>query len=403
MTKPVHLRLSDLRGFHRLASEATVGLTDLVEAMHHTIARPPGVLGESPKGRTSGITGLVYKSIRGATRLVGAGVDALLGVVASLIAERPSSQQREAVVAALNGVLGDYLVASANSLAITMCLRASGTPLTISPAELTAAFPDRGHKVLVLLHGLCMNDLQWSRDGHDHGAALARDLGYTPVYLHYNTGRHISTNGHEFADVMEIFLRNWPHAIEELTIVGHSMGGLVARSACYYATLAGYAWPKRLDHLVFLGTPHLGAPLAHIGTWTDFLIGISPYTAPFARLSKLRSAGIKDLRHGFLRDEDWHATGAANVRIARTPPLPLPSGVRCYAVAASKQERPTSSAAKIRGDGLVPANSALGRHSDRSRNLGLADAHRWVGYGMGHFDLLSRKEVYEKMRDWLIE
>ena len=402
MAKPVHLRLSDLRGFHRLASEATVGLTDLVEAMHHTIARAPGVLGKSPKGRTSGITGLVYKSVRGVTRLVGGGVDALLGVAASLIAERPSSQQREAVVAALNGVLGDYLVASANPLAITMCLRAAGTPLAISRAALTATFPDGGDKILVLLHGLCMNDLQWSRDDHDHGVALARDLGYTPVYLHYNTGRHISTNGRKFADVMEMLVRNWPHAIKQLAIVGHSMGGLVARSACYYATLAGYAWPKRLDHLVFLGTPHLGAPLAHTGTWADFLVGISPYTAPFTRLSKVRSAGIKDLRHGYLRDEDWDVS-AASTRVARSPAPQLPSGVRCYAIAASKQERPTSSAAKIRGDGLVPVNSALGRHSDHSRNLGLPDAHRWVGYGMGHFDLLSRKEVYEKMKDWLIE
>jgi pimeloyl-ACP methyl ester carboxylesterase len=403
MTKPVHLRVSDLRGFHQLASEATVGLTDLVEAMHHTIALAPPVLGESPKGRTSGITGLVYKSVRGVTHLVGGGVDALLGVVASLIAERPSSQQREAVVAALNGVLGDYLVASANPLAITMCLRAAGTPLPISRAALAAAFPDRGHKVLVLLHGLCMNDLQWSREGHDHGAALAHDLGYAPVYLHYNSGRHISTNGREFADVMERLLRNWPHAIEQLAIVGHSMGGLVARSACYYATLAGYAWPKRLDHLVFLGTPHLGAPLAHTGTWTDFLVGISPYTAPFAQLSKVRSAGIKDLRHGYLRDEDWHASAAASTRSARTASPVLPGGIRCYAIAASKQERPNSSAANIRGDGLVPVNSALGRHSDPSRNLGIPEAHRWVGYGMGHFDLLSRKEVYEKMKDWLTE
>jgi pimeloyl-ACP methyl ester carboxylesterase len=379
-----------------------VGLTDLIEAMHRTIARAPGVLGESPRGRTRGITGLVYKSVRTVTRLVGGGVDTLLAVVASLMAVRPSSQQREAVVAALNGVLGDYLVASANPLAITMFLRAAGTPLPTSRAALTAAFPARGHKVLVLVHGLCMNDLQWSREGHDHGAALARDLGYTPIYLHYNTGRHISANGREFADVMEMLVRNWPHAIKQLAIVGHSMGGLVARSACYYATLAGYAWPKRLDHLVFLGTPHLGAPLAHTGTWTDFLVGISPYTAPFARLSKLRSAGIKDLRHGYVRDEDWHATAAASERGACTASSMLPIGVRCYAIAASKQERPNSSAANIRGDGLVPVNSALGRHSDSSRNLGLPEAHRWVGYGMGHFDLLGRKEVYEKMKGWLI-
>src|SRR5437868_14573348 len=165
MTKPVHLRVSDLRGFHRLASEATVGLAELVEAMHHTIAGAPDVLGEPPRGRTSGITGLVYKSVRGVTRLVGGGVDALLGVVVSLIADRPSSQQREAVVAALNGVLGDYLVGSTNPVAITMCLRAAGTPLAISRPALAAAFPDPAHKVLALLHGLCMNDLQWSREG----------------------------------------------------------------------------------------------------------------------------------------------------------------------------------------------------------------------------------------------
>ena len=171
-----------------------------------------------------------------------------------------------------------------------------------------------------------MNDLQWSREGHDHGQVLARDLGYTPVYLHYNSGRHISTNGHEFADVMEMLLRNWPHAIKQLAIVGHSMGGLVARSACYYATLAGYAWPKRLDHLVFLGTPpsrwHTPAPGPIF--WSES----APTPAPFARLSKIRSAGIKDLRHGYVRDEDWHASAAASTRIARTPPFPLPTGVR---------------------------------------------------------------------------
>jgi len=248
-----------------------------------------------------------------------------------------------------------------------------------------------------------MNDLLWSRDGHDHGAALARDLGYAPLYLHYNTGRHISTNGREFADVMEKLLRNWPHAINQLAIVGHSMGGLVARSACHYATLAGYDWPKRLNHLIFLGTPHLGAPLARTGTLADFLVGISPYTAPFTRLSKLRSAGIKDLVHGHLRHEDWNATAAASARARITPPLPLPTGVRCYAMAASKQERAHSASANIRGDGLVRVTSALGRHSDPARDLGLPEAHRWIGHRMGHFDLLSHQEVYGKMKNWLIE
>ncbi len=400
MPMPVHVRLSDLRGFHRLANDATVGLTDLVEAMHHTIARTPWVVGERPAGRPTGITGLVYRSVRGITRLVGGSVDALLGVLAPLIAERPSSQSREASLAAINGLLGDYLVASGNPLAITMGLRASGVPLTLDRDALAAAFPDRQRKLLVLVHGLCMNDLQWHRAGHDHGAALARALGFAPVYLHYNTGRHISTNGRELADLMESLLRAWPYPVEQLAIVGHSMGGLVARSACHYAALAGHAWPVHLDDLVFLGTPHFGAPLERAGARVDYLIGISPYSAPFARLGKVRSAGIKDLRHGNLRDEDWQAPPSANLRVA-SGRLPLPAGARCYAVAASRQERPGAAGARIRGDGLVPVASALGRHRHAARDLGLPEERCWVGYGMGHFDLLGRKDVYARLEHWL--
>ena len=397
--KPAHLRLSDLRGFQRLANDATVGLTDVVEAMHHTVARTPGVLGNSPEGRTKGITGLVYRSVRGVTRAVGVGLDALLGLLAPLIAEQQSSQEREAVLAALNGVLGDYLVTSGNSLAITMCLRARGTPLGINRAALAAAFPEPGRKVLVLAHGLCMNDLQWTRDGHDHGAALARDLGCTPIYLHYNTGRHIAANGREFANLMEMLVREWPHPIEQFAIIGHSMGGLLARSAGHYAALAGHAWPKRLDHLVFLGTPHFGAPLERAGVWADTLLEISPYCAPFARLGKVRSAGIKDLRHGNLLDDHGQRASLASPHAGDL--LPLPEQVRCYAIAASQQQRANPSGTRIRGDGLVPVNSALGRHRDASFRLAFPETHRWVGYGMGHFDLLSRGDVYDQMRTWL--
>ena len=134
---------SDLRGFQRLANDATVGLTVLVESLHHTVLRTPGILGHPPTGRTRGITGLVYKSVRGVTRMVGGGIDALLGVLVPLIAERPSTQEREAVVAALNGVLGDYLVATGNPLAIAMRLRANGTPLALTRAALKTAFPRR--------------------------------------------------------------------------------------------------------------------------------------------------------------------------------------------------------------------------------------------------------------------
>ncbi len=399
MAKPAHLRLSDLRAFSRLATDATLGLAELVEAMHHTIEETPGVLGPSPKGRTNGITGFVYGSVRGVTRVVGAGVDTLLHLIAPLIAEQPSSMEREVVVAALNGVLGDYLVAAGNSLAISMHVRVAGAPVILDRSALAAAFPNAGRNVVVLVHGLCMNDLQWKRDSHDHGAALARDLGYTPVYLHYNTGRHIAENGREFAALTEELVGNWPHAVDRLSVVGHSMGGLVARSAVHHARRAGHAWPKRLHDLVFLGTPHFGANLERAGARADFLLGISPYTAPLARLGKLRSAGIKDLRHGYLRDDVRPAHSGSGGRAADA--LPLPEGVACYAMAASRQQR-ASAGRPVRGDGLVAVNSALGIHRDACCSLEIPDHHRQVLYGSGHFDLLG-DAAYEQIRRWLAD
>jgi pimeloyl-ACP methyl ester carboxylesterase len=158
--------------------------------------------------------------------------------------------------------------------------------------------PSSKVKVLVLVHGLCRNDWCWERDGHNHGAELARDLPYTTAYLHYNTGLHISTNGRAFAQVLEELVSAWPVPLNEVSIRAHSMGGLVARSAHHYATAAGYVWPGKLRKLVFLGTPHHGVPLERAGHWFELLLERTPFTAPFALLGRVSSAGITDLRHG---------------------------------------------------------------------------------------------------------
>lgn len=396
-------RGSDLRGAARLATDATTGLADLVEAMHERIVRLPGRAPAAPPGRTRGLTGLVYRNVRGVARLVGGSIDSLLGVLGPALRRdgdppgRPNPK-REALVAALNGVLGDYLAATANPLATPMALRSGGVALPPERAALARRLPDAGGRLLVLVHGLCMSDLQWRRKGHDHGAALARDLGYTPVHLHYNSGLHISLNGRAFARALEQLVDRWPRPLERLAILGHSMGGLVARSALHCAGQEGHRWPARLDDLVFLGTPHHGSPLERAGHWADVILEATPYAAPFARLGKLRSAGTTDLRHACLVDEDW----VGRDRFARggdRQHLPLPDDVRCYAIAASLAAR--DSAARRLGDGLVPLASALGRHRDPARALGFARDRQWVGYGMGHLDLLSHPEVYARLRDWL--
>jgi pimeloyl-ACP methyl ester carboxylesterase len=394
-------RASDLRGAVRIATDATAGLTDLVEAMHAGIARVPGLGTPPADGRTGGISGLVYKSIRGVTRLVGGSLDALLGLLTPALGAGDSSVERAAVVAALNGVLGDYLAATGNPLAKPMALRRDGRALVPEKAALAARLPDAGGRPLVLLHGLCMSDLQWLRNGHDHGAALARDLGFTSVYLHYNSGLHISVNGRLLAQQLEVLLEQWPQPLERLVLLGHSMGGLVARSALHHAGQAGLRWPARLNDLVFLGTPHHGAPLERAGNWVDTVLGATPYAAPFARLGKVRSAGITDLRHGSLVDEDWAGrdrfTRAADTR----QHMPLPQHMRCCTVAASIGQRRGDLKDRLLGDGVVPLDSALGRHKDPARVLAFAEDRQWVGYGIGHLELLSDAGVYAQLRHWL--
>ncbi len=397
--KKANIDVTDLRGWGRLAFDATLGLATVVEAMHHTISLAPRIIGAPAKGSTRGITGLVYASIRSVTRLGALGLEAATRL-APASGERSSSPRREAVLAALNGVVGDHLAASGNPLAIPLRMRRDGRPLTLERRELAKAIPDASSRLVVLAHGLCQNDLRWARLGHDHGAALARDLGYTPVYLHYNSGQHVSTNGRAFAEALERLVREWPAPLVELAILGHSMGGLVTRSACHYGAAAGHEWLRRVTALVFLGTPHHGAPLERGGSWVDVALGISPYSAPIASLGQVRSAGITDLRHGSVLDEDWEGRSRFEVRRERPRPVPLPVGVKCHAIAAT-MAREASLADHLVGDGLVPLNSALGQHSDAGRALAFPEGQRWIGRGMNHFDLLSHPLVYERIRDWL--
>ncbi len=401
MTVKSHVHLSDLRGYSRLAVDATIGLTDLVENMHRNIARVPGVFGAATQERTTGITGLVYRSIRGLTRLAGGGIDAVLAQLIPLFGDVPSSTEREAVLAALNGVLGDHIAVSGNPLAIPMRLRRDGQPLELTSRALAAAIPQPSGKILLLAHGLCMNDLRWRRRGHDHGAALAADAAFTPVYLHYNSGLHVSINGRAFASLLEELLHAWPVPVQELVIIGHSMGGLLARSACHYGRLAGHDWLRHLGKIVFLGTPHHGAPLERGGNWVDVILGASPYSAAFARLGKIRSAGITDLRYGSLVDEDWeHRDRFARSKDERLA-VPLPQAVQCYAIGASIAKRTAPRSGRALGDGIVPLRSALGQHANPRLKLAIPPSQRWIAYGMHHLDLLDRRDVYERIHHWL--
>jgi hypothetical protein len=348
--------VDDLRGLGKLAVDATTGVADLVQAMHGAVGGAPARLLSAP----------AYASIRGITSFVGLTLDHALALLAPLVQEGTPSPERELVVAVLNGVLGDYLADTKNPLAIPMrLLRAESAPAK--------------REIVIFVHGSSMNRRAWQS---------APDLGYSAAHLEYNSGLHVSTNGRTFDALLETLVAEWPVPVEAIAIVAHSMGGLLTRSACYYADTAKRAWREKLRAIVFLGTPHHGAPLERAGNWLETLLEVTRYSAPFARLGRIRSAGVTDLRFGNVIDEHWHGGNRFERRTDGRTPVPLPRDVACYAIAATN-------------DGLVPLASAMGEHRDPALTLDLPPAHRFVATDVGHVGMLHSAEVWERIARWL--
>ena len=386
----------------------------MTQSVWSTLGAPSG----KDKDQTRGITGLVYKSIQSVTQLVGKGTESLLTSLQPLLelldktAQEPQeSAPREAVLAALNGVMGDRLAESDNPLATQMSLRFKNEVLNWE------AMPDKAlltGKVLIVVHGLCMNDLQWTvqvdEKAVNHAETLAEKLGYTPVYVRYNTGLHTSQNGQTLSNQLELLSALWPVPLTEISVLVHSMGGLVTRSAVHLAQQNKRQWVKKLKNIVFLGTPHQGAPLEKAGNWVDVLLGITPYSAPFKRLVELRSSGITDLRFGYVLDSDWQDQDPGRFKPktkqeqSTREHLPLPNeadGVACFTVAATMAAKRSLLADRLIGDGLVPLNSALGVHSDTTRNLVFAKSAQMVVYRTNHMAMLGSAEVGEQLVAWL--
>jgi pimeloyl-ACP methyl ester carboxylesterase len=392
-------RANDIRGVNQLAVDAVTGLTDIVEALHYTILSL-GLNDKDQPTKTRGVTGFVYRNIRNVTAFVGDKIDLSLSQFGSVLGQHESSLKREVAISMLNGVLGDYLLERENPLAVIMQLRRDGKAL--SDVALRNLIEKSDGKILLMVHGLCMNDLQWQVDEHDHGIELARDLGYEPIYLHYNTGRHISENGRDLAALLEYLVTISPQPLS-LSILAHSMGGLVSRSAFHYGEKAQHTWLAQVNKMVFLGTPHHGAALEKGGNLIDILLGSNPYSLPFAKLGQIRSAGITDLRYGSIIDEDWQGKDRFSYNADDRGSLALPNGVRCYTVAAVKSKQSTVVGDGLIGDGLVNVDSALGRHNDDLLHLTFPEQHQWVGRDMNHMDLLYHPDVYRKIRCWLLD
>ena len=251
--KKKSILLRDFQGYPRMVADATIGITDIAESLHKKIVPPPFLPSTPVQHLITGISGLFYQSVRVGTKWIGGGLDKALGLLPDQLDQNVSSEKREAILASLNGVCRGLSGKKSNPLTLSMQFRKDGQAITLDTLSLEKAFGSVNAKILLMVHGSCMNDLQWNQNNHNHGIALAEKLACTPVFLHYNSGRHISTNGQDLNVFLEELSKCWPCLLKELNILAHSMGGLLSRSAMHYAQKDKSNWFKQLKNIVFLG------------------------------------------------------------------------------------------------------------------------------------------------------
>jgi pimeloyl-ACP methyl ester carboxylesterase len=399
------MRSEEVRALGDFAGGAAAGLAAQVREVHEGIAgRVFGTLGASAapvrlihdrvaEGAYTGaklVTGaIVRRSARALS--VNRPADA-----PSIAATRPG----RLAVGALNGIWGDTLHADRSALETPMAIRVGGRDIDPDADSLRAAFPNATGRLAVFVHGLCETDDSWHLGSARHvpyGERMRFELGYTPVYVRYNSGLHISHNGRRLSEVLEALTAQWPVQITEIALIGHSMGGLITRSACHYAT-AG-SWREQVRHVFMLGSPHKGAPLELAANTACAAISSLPETRGFAKPLKVRSAGVKDLGYGYVVDEDWAGHDPDACRNNTGTVVPFLTSANHYFVSATLSREADHPLGRMMGDLLVLRPSAWSQgHGERLQFP--VDQYRHFG-STNHFQLLNHPAVYEQIARWL--
>lgn len=378
-----------MRGVHRAVAARSFGAL--------------GPVGAPVRGVHDAVAAGVYWSLHAAFQAAGRGVAPTSGLLPTQVRELSGGPAGGSLVAMLNSVAGDRLAAAGSQAAICMAVRVGGADVPADRAALAAAFPAAGERLAVFVHGLGGTERSWHARGGDdslnYGAQLEADTGHTPVYVRYNTGLHVSENGRALAALLAAVTAAWPVPVREMALIGHSMGGLVVRSACHYGQAADMAWVGAVRHVVCLGTPHLGAPMEKAANIAGAALSAVAETRPFAELLNRRSAGMKDLRHGSLVDEDWIDRDPDAFLEDTCREVPFLDTAAHYFIGATVTSDPRHPGGRLVGDLLVRFPSASGQ-GHRRRIPFEVEHGRHLG-GLHHIDLLHRRPVYEQLRAWL--
>lgn len=423
------------RGLKKLVHAAVDHTTDLVEDAHELVARKtigyvelfPPLAG--PARTVDQVRRLsssaVFTSIHGVNQMVDFLTDQGFDAVERARTASTDDADREAeevmtplrsdasgtggwvgdtALGVVNGVIGDYLQERGNALDLGMSFRHEDRYLPIEREALERALPGATSRVAVFVHGLCCTEWSWCIKAEEYhgdpsvtfGTLIRRDLGFTPLYVRYNSGRHISENGRLLAELLEQLLDAYPADVEELVLIGHSMGGLVIRSACHYASQEPHRWLDPLTHVICLSSPHGGAPLEKLGNVATSVLRFfeTPGTQIPARIGNARSAGIKDLRFGYLTDEEWQGKDPDALLENNRREVPLLDGVSYTFISATVTESPHHPLGFLVGDVMVRVPSAM-EPATRGGSFPIATHH--VG-GVSHLAVQNHPDVYKQVR-----
>ena len=404
------MKSEEIRASGQLATRTLADTVSHVEQLHRAVAGRTFAL-TAPASLPARVihdviaTG-VYTLIRGTGLVAGLAASELVGAAAGSASPAGSTPRTNLALAVLNATLGDELAHQGSPLAIPMAVRRARADVVPRRESLEVAFPEATSKVAVFVHGLGETEESWRLHADRHGVGsestygsrFAQDLGYTPVYLRYNTGLHISENGHHLTSLLDDVVAAWPTPVTELILVGHSMGGLVSRSACHYGRQGNHSWVSMLRHVFYLGTPHLGAGLEQ---WVSRLSGVFAKldeSRPLASILDRRSAGVKDLSAGYLLDDDWRDDGPGSQRVPND--IPLVPWANHYAISATVTASRNHPLGRLVGDFLVQPDSARGQ-SRHGGHIPFPVEHTRHFGGLHHFNLLNDPTVYEALREWL--
>ncbi len=397
------MRPEEVAALGGLAADAAGGVTRQIHELHTGIAgrvwRRVGPASLPVRFAHDRIAAGAYSAASELTRTI-----VRAGAHAASRAQSPDASSIERTPAgrlalgALNGVCGDTLVRRENALALTMTVRRENHAVELTHAGLRRAYPNAKSRLAVFVHGLCETDEAWKLGAGRHvpyGHRMQIELGYTPVYLRYNTGRHISENGRELADLLERLVAQWPVPVHEVTLIGYSMGGLVARSACHYG--ADSAWVAKVRHVFTLATPHRGAPMERLANAASAALARLPETRPLANALNIRSSGIKDLRYGYLVDECWTDQDCDAFLTDTAREIPFLPTARHYFICATLTREADAPVGRIIGDLLVLQPSAWAHEGPGARLRFPIEHYHHLG-GANHFDLLNHPAVYAQIR-----